>query len=48
MRRTMAERLKKLAEILSQKAEEIRIKTQGVDVDGSRSKNTTKSRQNQK
>ena len=34
MEKTIAERLIKLAEMLNQKAEEIRMKTQGVDRNG--------------
>lgn len=34
MSKTIAERLKELAEMISQKADEIRNKTQGVDRNG--------------
>lgn len=45
---TLAERLKELAEMISQKADEIRNKTQGVDINGNSRINQTKSEQNQK
>jgi hypothetical protein len=44
MSKTIAERLKELAEMISQKADEIRNKTQGVDVNGNSGQNKATSK----
>lgn len=47
MEKSMAERIKEMAEMLSQKAEEIRIRTQGVEANVNTTANSRFSKQSQ-